>query len=210
MFLPLRHESMEGRRWPVISIALVVLNLVAFLATHGQIDAENPQRGEVRTHILMLAGAHPELTMSPEAQQLVSSFQRDYPAAWANVKSGNRDVEDVWDAKMRLMEDPMVLQSEMDSLCSQFAEQANNSILEKYAFVPAHPTAISYITANFLHAGWLHLIGNMWFLWLAGVILEDTWGRIIFPIFYLIAGAAALQLNAWSNSGSLTPTLGAS
>jgi len=37
MFIPLRHDSMEGRRWPVISIALVVLNLVAFLGTHCEI-----------------------------------------------------------------------------------------------------------------------------------------------------------------------------
>ena len=37
MFIPLRHENMEGRRWPVISIALVLINLVAFLATRGQI-----------------------------------------------------------------------------------------------------------------------------------------------------------------------------
>src|SRR5262249_25324641 len=75
---------------------------------------------------------------------------------------------------------------------------------------PAHPTAISYISANFLHAGWLHLIGNMWFLWLAGAILEDTWGRIIYPVFYIVAGAAALQFHAWLNPGSLTPAIGAS
>jgi len=210
MFLPLRHESMEGRRWPVISIALVVLNLAILLATHGQIDQENPQRGEVRSHILMLAAMHPELTMSSEAAELVQSFQRDFPAAWANAKSGNRDIEDAWDARMRLMEDPAALQKEMDSLCAEFASESGNSLLDNYAFVPAHPKAISYLTANFLHGGWLHLIGNMWFLWLAGVILEDTWGRIIFPVFYLVSGAAALQLHAWFNSGSLTPTIGAS
>ena len=50
----------------------------------------------------------------------------------------------------------------------------------------------------------------MWFLWLAGAILEDTWGRVIYPIIYLVAGAAALQFHAWLNPGSLAPTLGAS
>src|SRR5262249_4193494 len=65
----------------------------------------------------------------------------------------------------------------------------------------AHPTAASYITANFLHAGFLHIIGNMWFLWLAGFILEDTWGRVIYPIFYMIAGVAALQVHAWMDPG---------
>lgn len=210
MFLPLRHDSMEGRRWPILSIALVLLNLVIFLGTHNLIDEENPQRGEVRLHILLLAAMHPELTLSTEAQELVTNFQKDYPAQWAHAKTGNSDIEDAWDAKMRLEDDPTRLQAEMDSLCAQFSAQSNDSFLDKYAFVPAHPKGISYLTANFLHAGWLHLIGNMWFLWLAGVILEDTWGRIIFPIFYLVAGAAALQLHAWFNAGSLAPTLGAS
>jgi hypothetical protein len=50
----------------------------------------------------------------------------------------------------------------------------------------------------------------MWFLWLAGTILEDTWGRIIYPIFYLLSGAMALEFYAWANPGSLTATLGAS
>src|SRR5258708_39537334 len=82
--------------------------------------------------------------------------------------------------------------------------------MEQYAFVPAHPSAISYVTANFLHAGWLHLIGNMWLLWLAGAILEDTWGRIIYPIFYLAAGAAALRFPALGSPGSASPPLGGS
>jgi hypothetical protein len=56
----------------------------------------------------------------------------------------------------------------------------------------------------------MHLIGNMWFLWLAGFVLEDVWGRWLYSAFYLIAGVAALQFYAWSNPGSITPTLGAS
>jgi len=50
----------------------------------------------------------------------------------------------------------------------------------------------------------------MWFLWLAGAILEDTWGRLIYPGFYLVAGAAALQFHAWLNPGSTVPAIGAS
>ena len=68
----------------------------------------------------------------------------------------------------------------------------------------------AYETANFLHGGWIHLIGNMWFLWLAGFILEDTWGRVIYSIFYLVAGAAALRFYAWCSQGSFIPLVGAS
>lgn len=210
MLIPLRHENMEGRRWPVISIALIVINFAAFLGTHWQIEAQNPKRGEIRAHILLLAAAHPELNMNPEVQKFVTAFREKNPSVWSRAASQNRDVADAWDAKMRLMDDPQRLQSEMDSLEQQFAELEQESILTHYAFVPAHPQAVSYITANFLHGGWLHIIGNMWFLWLAGAILEDTWGRVIYPIFYFLSGAMALQFYAWANPGSIVPTLGAS
>jgi membrane associated rhomboid family serine protease len=210
MLIPLRHENMEGRRWPVISIAIVAINVLAFLGTHWQIEAQNPKRSEVRAHILLLAAMHPELSMSPDVQEFVTRFRKGNPAVWSRVASASRDVADVWDAKMRLIEDPAELQRQMDSLAQQYAELEHDSILERYAFVPAHPQPISYITANFLHGGWLHIIGNMWFLWLAGAILEDTWGRIMYPIFYFLSGAMALQFYAWASPGSLVPTLGAS
>jgi membrane associated rhomboid family serine protease len=54
----------------------------------------------------------------------------------------------------------------------------------------------------------MHLIGNMWFLWLAGFILGDTWGRAIYSVFYLFAGAAAMQFYAWCTPGSFVPLVG--
>jgi membrane associated rhomboid family serine protease len=210
MLIPLRHENMSGRRWPVISIALIAINVVVFFGTHWQIDAQNPKRTEVRAHILLLAAMHPELNMNPEVREFVTTFREKNPAVWQKAASPTRQVEDSWDAKMRLVEDPSELQSEMDSLELQYAEVEHDSILANYAFVPAHPKPISYITANFLHGGWMHIIGNMWFLWLAGAILEDTWGRIIYPIFYFLSGAMALEFHSWANPGSLAATLGAS
>ena len=210
MFIPLRHENMEGRRWPVISIALVLINLAVFLVTNTKIESENPKRAEVRAHLLLLAATHPELSQPPEVQQLVNNFKKENPSVWNEAQSETRDLADAWDAKMRLMEDPVALQHEMDSLAEQYSDLEKSSVLEQYAFVPQHPRPISYITANFLHGSWLHLIGNMWFLWLAGAILEDTWGRIVYPVFYLLAGAAALMFHSWFNPGSTVPTLGAS
>lgn len=210
MFIPLRHENMEGRRWPVISIALIAINFVVFFGTHWRMDEQNPQRGEVRAHIRILAATHPELNQPPAVQEFVKAFQRDHPSLWLKVASQTRQVEDAWEARIRMMDDPAKLQEEMDSLGEQYVQMQSDSLMEQYAFVPAHPHLLAYITANFLHGGWLHIIGNMWFLWLAGAILEDTWGRLIYPVFYFLAGAAALQFHAWTNAGSLVPTLGAS
>ena len=210
MLIPIRHENMSARRWPVITIGLIVINTVVFLATYSSMQEQAPELGQTKAHILLLAAAHPELKTTPVAQKLVDNFSKQYPTDWQTLQSPNHDVIDAWDAKMRLMDDPVGLQSEMDSLTDKYASLSSNSITQKYAFVPGDTKPISYLTANFLHGGWLHLIGNMWFLWLAGFVLEDAWGRPLFITFYLIAGAAAMQFHAWTNVGSMVPSLGAS
>jgi membrane associated rhomboid family serine protease len=210
MLIPIKHENMAARRWPVITIGLIAINVAVFLFTMSAIDDEAPQLGEVKSHILILAALHPELKMQPQSEQLVDGFKQSHPEQWKQVQSPYRDVINAYDAKIRMTEDTSTLQGEMDSLNAQFVNLSKSSITEQYAFIPAHPRAISYLTANFLHGGWMHLIGNMWFLWLAGFVLEDVWGRWVYSAFYLIAGVAALQFWAWSNPGSIAPTLGAS
>ena len=210
MLIPIRHEGMHARRWPIITFTLIAVNVVCFLFTYTTLQNEAPQLGQLKAHILLMAATHPELTLQPQAQQLVDDFKKREPAVWAQAQNQNRDVEDSFDAQMRMQDDESKLQEQLDSLTEQYVQLRSNSVVDKYAFVPAHPTALSYLTANFLHGGWLHLIGNMWFLWLAGFVLEDAWGRPLYSVFYLIAGAAALQLHAWTNAGSMVPTIGAS
>jgi membrane associated rhomboid family serine protease len=210
MLIPIKHENMEARRWPIITFALIALNVVIFVITNGMMQEQSPKLAEVRAHILMMAAMHPEVTMPEAEQQFVDDFKKKHPQTWEEAKHPNRELADAWDVRVRMMEEREQFQAEMDSLVSQYEELNKNSILTQYAFVPAHPTAISYLTANFLHGGWLHLIGNMWFLWLAGFVLEDTWGRWIYSIVYLVSGAAALQFHAWINPTSVVPLVGAS
>jgi membrane associated rhomboid family serine protease len=212
MLIPLRHENMQGRRWPVITVGIIALNVIAFLGTHWTIDKQAPELGKVKIHLILLAAMHPEAKISGKAQDFVTAIQTKNPSLWKEAQNQNRDVHDAWDAEMRLKADehPEAIQDEMDTLSAQYEELESASLLSKYAFIPAQQTAVSLITANFLHGGWLHLIGNMWFLWLAGAILEDTWGRLIYPAFYMIAGVLALQVHAMVNMGSMTPTIGAS
>jgi len=210
MLIPLRHENMQGRRWPVITLAIIALNAIVFLGTHSTIDKQGSELGQVKLHLVLLAAAHPELKMPEKAQEFVSYIQTKNAPLWKEAQNPGREMIDGWDAKMRLQEDPGELQQEMDSLGDTYTDLNSASILGKYGFIPAHPTLLSLITANFLHAGWLHIIGNMWFLWLAGAVLEDTWGRLIYPTFYLLAGVLAFQVHAMGNVGSLMPTIGAS
>jgi membrane associated rhomboid family serine protease len=74
--------------------------------------------------------------------------------------------------------------------------------VERHWFTP--------LSSMFLHGGWLHLIGNMWFLWVFGDNIEDSMGRVRFAIFYLISGVAAALLQVLFNPASGIPMVGAS
>ena len=66
------------------------------------------------------------------------------------------------------------------------------------------------LTHMFLHAGWLHIIGNMWTLWIFGDNVEDRMGSGRFLGFYLTCGLAAALAHMFTNPGSAVPTIGAS
>jgi membrane associated rhomboid family serine protease len=66
------------------------------------------------------------------------------------------------------------------------------------------------VTHMFLHGSWMHLLGNMWFLWLFGNNVEDSMTRPRFVIFYLLCGLAAAMLQVYSNPASPIPMVGAS
>jgi membrane associated rhomboid family serine protease len=69
---------------------------------------------------------------------------------------------------------------------------------------------VPLVTSMFLHASWMHLIGNMWFLWLFGDNVEDRLGRIRFLFFYMLSGLVAGGSQVVVNWGESTPILGAS
>jgi membrane associated rhomboid family serine protease len=69
---------------------------------------------------------------------------------------------------------------------------------------------IPMFTSMFMHAGWLHLIGNMWTLYIFGDNVEDVLGRGQFLVFYLTCGLAALAAHILFAAGSATPLVGAS
>jgi membrane associated rhomboid family serine protease len=95
--------------------------------------------------------------------------------------------------------------------------------LRDYALVPIRYTdgsvaghfslfeqAMPFLTSMFLHGGWLHLIGNMWTLWIFGDNVEDRLGHGRYLGLYLLGGFAAGLVHILTNSSSDVPTIGAS
>jgi len=75
---------------------------------------------------------------------------------------------------------------------------------------PIVAPALTFASSMFLHGGWAHLLGNMWYLWIFGDNVEDRLGMAGFLLFYLAAGVFASLIHYFANPGSTLPTVGAS
>lgn len=91
-----------------------------------------------------------------------------------------------------------------------------DTFIGKWAFVPsrflANPTGdfLTLFTSMFMHAGWVHLGGNMLYLWIFGDNVEDRFGHVNFTIFYVLCGLAATFAQLAFSLNSNVPNLGAS
>jgi membrane associated rhomboid family serine protease len=89
-----------------------------------------------------------------------------------------------------------------------------NRFVHEWSVIPLQVThghhAITLITSMFMHAGWMHIIGNMVFLWAFGPAMEDAIGHLGFLLFYLTGGAFAMMAQVLGDPNSTIPCLGAS
>jgi membrane associated rhomboid family serine protease len=72
------------------------------------------------------------------------------------------------------------------------------------------PPELAILTSMFMHGGWMHIIGNMLYLWIFGNNIEDTLGHVRFALFYLLCGVAAALAQSLINTHSEVPMIGAS
>src|SRR2546421_582134 len=89
-------------------------------------------------------------------------------------------------------------------------EYSRNLFISIYGLIPARLHLSSLVTSMFLHGGWMHVIGNMWFLWIFGDNVEDVLGHGRYLLFYLACGVAAAATHIFFNADSRLPTVGAS
>lgn len=91
-----------------------------------------------------------------------------------------------------------------------------DTFIYTWSFVPSYfisnPAVewVTIFTAMFMHAGWLHILGNMLYLWIFGDNVEDSLGHIKFLVFYLLCGVAATFAQMAADPASNIPNLGAS
>lgn len=93
---------------------------------------------------------------------------------------------------------------------------AADIFIKTYGLTPANvnflepQTLLSFMTSMFIHGGWLHIISNMWFLWVFGDNVESRYGHFNFLLFYLAAGIIASLFQYFIGPASTIPSIGAS
>lgn len=101
-------------------------------------------------------------------------------------------------------------------------QRSGAAFVEAFALIPARlfhagmvepgqvPVGVTMFTSLFLHGGFMHIIGNMLYLWIFGNNVEDAMGHFRFAIFYLLSGVFAAYSHALTNTASMVPMIGAS
>jgi membrane associated rhomboid family serine protease len=96
------------------------------------------------------------------------------------------------------------------SLREEYEGTISKTVVQRYGFKPAEKSVLTPFTCMFLHGGFMHLLGNMIFLWLVGCVLELGCGRTFYISLYLLTGILSTLLFGMIYADSLTPLVGAS
>lgn len=200
ILIPVGQEKDEVRREPWVSYAIVGANVAVFLLLWiASLRSDVPARFEAKAkEITAYLVRNPHLTVPAELVPL-------YGARVLSIleqRAAAARPPDAWVVRRQ--------QQKLNAMAHELFATARALPLLEPGFVPAEPSLIAAFTSMFVHAGLLHLVGNMLFFFATGPFLEDVYGRPLFLLLYLTSGLFALAAHAWQNPGSLAPVVGAS
>lgn len=193
LVVPLSHERNLARRWPWVSTAIVFLNVAAlFLCTIADQRVATGIEERVQRAAEYYA-EHPWLELRSPLSTLLPALARTVPARTPAPEAALAEQ-----------------QTELDRYTQDIAQALHQLSSWRYGYNHARGEWPGLLTHQFLHGGVMHLLFNMWFLWLVGCNVEDAWGRLLFPAFYLSGGAIAGLAHAWMVGSSSLTLIGAS
>ncbi len=202
IIFPLGHE-VQLRRLPKVTLGIIAVNVVVFLITYFAM------KSEVQDYFKK------QIELAQEGVQFVIESQSNEGDPLGSITELNK----IYEAKTAdegldiiysiLKQRPEEFEDWLDSY-KEIKNKKGSLILNKVGFIPAEFPSAGFFSHIFIHAGWFHLIFNMWFLYLAGCCIEDTWGRFNFLGFYLLGGFAAASLEFAMYPNGIIPMVGAS
>jgi membrane associated rhomboid family serine protease len=196
MLPPIGHEETSVRRLPWVSFTIMGLCVVAWLLS-------------------LTASGNEEVILDREKMALHYYFAHSYLELDEELKTYQYyQMLHLHDEEEEAQPpDPTTVreeQTELDRLTASISEARDQFPEQRWGYIPARAKPVAVVSHMFMHAGFLHLLGNMFFFYLVGPYIEDVWGRPLFAAFYLAAGIAAVLGFAWRYPNIDEPLIGAS
>jgi membrane associated rhomboid family serine protease len=211
MIIPIGHDESATRRWPWVTFGVAALCALVFLATDASVPAP-PDPAEALGEAAAYWREHAYLDAAPE---VLSEVGYDVPP---NQRSQYLALlrDQAWDD---MPDDPKQVkaqQAKLDRLVERAVAGPGAEDLAtadhpywRWGLVPGSAGLVTLVSHQFLHGGWLHLVGNLFLLLLVAPAIEDRWGRPLFLAFYLVGGAAGGLAHLAMND-VVIPMIGAS
>jgi membrane associated rhomboid family serine protease len=216
LLIPIGHDRQVTKRLPVITLSLIAFNILVFVFTETVGTQQNARKSLALKSLLEFTNTHPDVNLSASARDRlarVAELEIEGIQSYIEQEKLLKLVEgEARDTPLIAVEDKAVLESESQRLSAAFVAAFDEFYGYKFGFVPAYHkgSVLNYFSCLFLHGGFLHILGNMLFLFLAGIAMEDAWGRAFYSLFYLAAGVAATATHAFTSPESKIYLVGAS
>ncbi|MBN1422907.1 MAG: rhomboid family intramembrane serine protease, partial [Planctomycetes bacterium] len=201
-FFPIGHEDSKIRRFPIVSVAIVVTCIMAFAFTWNTYRAEEKQIVEA-VHALvgrtaaMINGATDGMSGFAEVMEVTTQA--------GDIRELLSGIEETA-SKYGRWPGAQEIQAEV----ARIRNLLETGVFHRHGLIPKAPKVLGFITHMFLHGGFMHLLFNMIFFFLVGPSLEDLWGRGVFAVIYLLSGLAAAVGYLVVSGPSPVPMIGAS
>jgi membrane associated rhomboid family serine protease len=207
ILLPIGHQDSAVRRLPWVTFTMMGACLLALLLTNGAASESEEASGHAQErllHVLETWSDSPYLTLDAHALGLLPAELREH------YEEGHADAESPGLSDDEVAAQQAALDADVEAALAQLETAKAKDPYRKWGLVPDSLGLGGLLTHMFMHAGWMHLIGNLFMLFMAGPALEDRWGRPLYAGFYVASGlASGLFFAAFSKDPNL-PLVGAS
>jgi membrane associated rhomboid family serine protease len=204
LIIPIGHDQQTVRRLPWVTFAVLAVNLLVFLGT-GTAGSDRENAGsQAAQQAVEYWLEHPHLEMPDHFLREVMT-PRQVNEFRLLIEVRKNQVPPAADLEDRKRE-----QAELTAIVDRYFQAKEEHPAFAYGLVPSNMSVVALFTSMFMHAGWLHLLGNLFMLYLAGPSVEDAYGRPVFVSLYLVSGVVAALAHVMANPTSAVPLVGAS
>jgi membrane associated rhomboid family serine protease len=202
--IPIGHDQQTVRRLPWVTFAILAVNLLVFLGT-GTAGSDRESAGaRAAQEAVDYWLEHPHLEMPDHfLREVMTPRQVDEFHLLIEVRKNQ--VPPAADLEDRKRE-----QAELTAIVDRYFTAKSEHPAFALGLIPSNVSVVALLTSMFMHAGWLHLLGNLFMLYLAGPPVEDAYGRPVFASLYLVSGVVAALAHVMANPTSAVPLVGAS